>query len=240
MHGSESSRMSRQMCRGSFLFFVALPTVVSGSLHISQASSRCGRSVSSRSLVQPPGGSREKLNMLVVRARPCGGGVGRCVTVRDEFPGGEFSEHVNTEIVKVQRVQTEEGEAVLRGLIERHVMLTGSVKGREVLSNWEDYLPRFWQLVPPGEATLLVSRVGSRPPDSIPPPARGIDRPSMVHGIFSVKRSSRAHPITAMQACHARCLMMDYLRMVRRAMTQVLSLSKLLTGREGPRVQALD
>ena len=59
-------------------------------------------------------------------------------------------EHVNLEIVKAQRVSTPEGEAIVKGLIEKHVELTGSVKGEKVLANWEEYLPRFWQLVPPG------------------------------------------------------------------------------------------
>ncbi|CAN0518180.1 unnamed protein product, partial [Scytosiphon promiscuus] len=63
---------------------------------------------------------------------------------------GEFLEHVNLEIVKAQRVSTPEGEAILKGMIETHVELTGSPKAKAVLANWEENLPRFWQLVPPG------------------------------------------------------------------------------------------
>ncbi len=70
---------------------------------------------------------------------------------RDEFPEGEFMEHVNLEIVKAQRISTPEGEAVVRGMVERHAELTGSPKAKQVLANWEENLPRFWQLVPPGE-----------------------------------------------------------------------------------------
>lgn len=59
-------------------------------------------------------------------------------------------EHVNLEIVKAQRVSTPEGEAILKGMIENHVELTGSPKAKQVLAKWEESLPRFWQLVPPG------------------------------------------------------------------------------------------
>lgn len=66
------------------------------------------------------------------------------------MPEGEFMEHINLEIVKAQRVSTPEGEAIVKGLIEKHVELTGSAKGEQVLANWGENLPRFWQLVPPG------------------------------------------------------------------------------------------
>ncbi|CAN0432590.1 unnamed protein product, partial [Hapterophycus canaliculatus] len=69
--------------------------------------------------------------------------------IRDEFPEGEFLEHVNLEIVKAQRVSTPEGEAILKGMIKTHVELTGSPKATSILANWEENLPRFWQLVPP-------------------------------------------------------------------------------------------
>lgn len=34
---------------------------------------------------------------------------------------------------------------------QTHVDRTGSVKGKAVLENWEEMLPKFWQLVPPAE-----------------------------------------------------------------------------------------
>lgn len=88
----------------------------------------------------------------------CLGGTlpGNAAGSRDEFQEGEFEEHINLEIVKAQRICTREGEAILRELVERHVALTGSAKGEEVLAKWSDYLPRFWQLVPPGEFRELL------------------------------------------------------------------------------------
>ncbi|MBD2426651.1 glutamate synthase large subunit [Phormidium sp. FACHB-1136] len=65
---------------------------------------------------------------------------------------GNFPTLVNPEIVKVQRVITPAGEAQLKALIEAHVAHTGSAKGQRILDNWSEYLPKFWQVVPPSEA----------------------------------------------------------------------------------------
>ena len=65
---------------------------------------------------------------------------------------GGFPTLVNPEIVKVQRVITPAGEAQLKGLIEAHVAHTGSAKAQRILDQWTEYLPKFWQVVPPSEA----------------------------------------------------------------------------------------
>jgi len=52
----------------------------------------------------------------------------------------------------VQRVITPAGEAQLKALIEAHVAHTGSPKGQRILDDWSEYLPKFWQVVPPSEA----------------------------------------------------------------------------------------
>jgi len=65
---------------------------------------------------------------------------------------GSFPELVNREIVKIQRVLTTAGEKQLQDLIKAHVERTGSPKGQIILDNWQEYLPKFWQLVPPSEA----------------------------------------------------------------------------------------
>ncbi len=58
---------------------------------------------------------------------------------------------VNRGVVAVQRVRTKAGEAQLKGLIEKHLELTGSTRAKAILAKWEDALPLFWQLVPPSE-----------------------------------------------------------------------------------------
>ncbi len=65
---------------------------------------------------------------------------------------GNFPAHVNGEIVKMQRVSTAAGEAQLKELIEMQCDRTNSKKAHKILANWAEYLPKFWQVVPPSEA----------------------------------------------------------------------------------------
>ncbi|MEW6492120.1 MAG: glutamate synthase-related protein [Cyanobacteriota bacterium] len=65
---------------------------------------------------------------------------------------GSFPAKVNPEIVKTQRVTTPAGERQLKELIQAHAERTGSPKAKMILANWSDYLPQFWQVVPPSEA----------------------------------------------------------------------------------------
>ncbi len=62
-----------------------------------------------------------------------------------------FLVKVNPEIVKAQRIQSPVGEAQLKELIQAHCDRTGSQKAQTILANWEAYLPKFWQVVPPSE-----------------------------------------------------------------------------------------
>jgi glutamate synthase (ferredoxin) len=65
---------------------------------------------------------------------------------------GSFTSKVNPEIVKLQRVRTPAGEQQLKELIELHAERAGSQKAKDILANWAEYLPKFWQVVPPSEA----------------------------------------------------------------------------------------
>ncbi len=71
---------------------------------------------------------------------------------------GSFSEKVNPEIIKIQRVGTVAGEAQLKGLIEAHVAATSSAKGKAILEDWSTYLGKFWQAVPPSESNSPESQ----------------------------------------------------------------------------------
>ncbi len=65
---------------------------------------------------------------------------------------GNFPELVNLEIVKLQRVITPPGSQQLQDLIRTHAERTGSPKAKAILANWDEFLPKFWQVVPPSEA----------------------------------------------------------------------------------------
>ena len=65
---------------------------------------------------------------------------------------GDFQTRVNPEIVQVQRVLTEAGEQQLKSLIAAHAEKTGSAKAKRILADWQAYIPKFWQVVPPSEA----------------------------------------------------------------------------------------
>ncbi|MEZ2251548.1 glutamate synthase-related protein [Microcoleus sp.] len=65
---------------------------------------------------------------------------------------GTFPAHVNGEIVKMQRVCTAAGELQLKELIQAQRDRTNSKKAAKILANWAEYLPKFWQVVPPSEA----------------------------------------------------------------------------------------
>ncbi|WP_392532707.1 glutamate synthase large subunit [Nostoc sp. C117] len=68
---------------------------------------------------------------------------------------GSFPELVNPEIVKMQRVITQAGANQLQELIKTHAERTASPKAKKILQNWQEFLPKFWQLVPPSEADSL-------------------------------------------------------------------------------------
>ncbi len=66
-----------------------------------------------------------------------------------------FPELVNPEIVSIQRVVTDAGEKQLKDLIAAYFERTESTKAKIILDNWQEFLPKFWQLVPPSEADSL-------------------------------------------------------------------------------------
>lgn len=74
---------------------------------------------------------------------------------------GSFPASVNREIVTIQRVSTPAGEQQLKDLITAHVERTGSAKGQQILENWQQYLPKFWQVVPPSEADSAEANPGT-------------------------------------------------------------------------------
>jgi glutamate synthase domain-containing protein 3 len=94
---------------------------------------------------------------------------------------GDFSSKVNPELVELERivehdkVLRQDDADTLRALIEEHVALTGSAQGQRVLDNWDELLPKFWQVVPdpPTVQThtpaMASADTGTEAPNSAPP-----------------------------------------------------------------------
>ena len=80
---------------------------------------------------------------------------------------GNFPDLVNHAIVKVQRVVSEAGAKQLYELIQTHARKTGSPKAGEIIANWEAYLPKFWQLVPPSESDSPEAKVAEKQLSSV-------------------------------------------------------------------------
>ncbi|MFO5475126.1 MAG: glutamate synthase-related protein, partial [Dolichospermum sp.] len=80
---------------------------------------------------------------------------------------GNFPDFVNHAIVKVQRVASDAGEKQLYDLIKAHADNTGSPKALEIIANWPEYLPKFWQLVPPSEADSPEAKVAEKQLSSV-------------------------------------------------------------------------
>ena len=66
---------------------------------------------------------------------------------------------INQEIIKPQKVITREGENQLLNLIRLYEKNTKSEKARQILDQWDYFLPMFWQLVPPSEINTPVANL---------------------------------------------------------------------------------
>jgi len=71
---------------------------------------------------------------------------------KDEFP-----KRLNDDLVRCERVTEVEALDELRSLIVRHVELTGSRRGRDLLHTWERATGQFWQVSPKAVPTAMVA-----------------------------------------------------------------------------------
>lgn len=55
---------------------------------------------------------------------------------------------LNKELVSFSEVSNKDDVAELRSLIEEHTLVTNSPKGKRILDNFEDYLPKFKKIIP--------------------------------------------------------------------------------------------
>ncbi len=66
-----------------------------------------------------------------------------------------LKEKVNTEIVEIYRLSTNEQESILKPLLQKHLEQTHSLKVSQILNNWNNWKTYFKILVPPSEKSKL-------------------------------------------------------------------------------------
>ncbi|PCI61642.1 MAG: glutamate synthase large subunit [Kordiimonadales bacterium] len=78
---------------------------------------------------------------------------------------GRFEEHVNSETVLLNRLDSAHWEEVLTGLITEHATATHSRWALTLLSNWESKRGQFWQVVPKEMIDRLEFPISDRAPE---------------------------------------------------------------------------
>ena len=68
---------------------------------------------------------------------------------------GDFDRHCNMDMVEIELMDDPKDRAELKGILERHLLYTGSAKARELLSDWETNCGRFIKIIPVGYKMLL-------------------------------------------------------------------------------------
>nr|YP_009314478.1 Glutamate synthase [Liagoropsis maxima]SCW22732.1 Glutamate synthase [Liagoropsis maxima] len=71
----------------------------------------------------------------------------------------DLLQKMNKEIVKIQKIITTEGEQQLKSLLELHLNKTNSSKARKILDSWSEFVPLFWQIVPPSEMNSPLTNI---------------------------------------------------------------------------------
>jgi glutamate synthase (ferredoxin) len=67
-----------------------------------------------------------------------------------------FQRNCNHELVKLRRVASDYDLQLLHRLIERHYELTSSLRARQLLWHWDEFLPMFWKVITQGEEKRMA------------------------------------------------------------------------------------
>ena len=60
---------------------------------------------------------------------------------------GKFQSRLNPEMVVARRVRRSQDKEELKALVEAHAEKTGSPRAQEILSNWDDMLPKLIRVI---------------------------------------------------------------------------------------------
>ena len=67
---------------------------------------------------------------------------------------------INKQMVSISKITSKYDVQELKEMIEDHVNYTNSVKGKEILDNFKEYLPKFKKIIP---GSVFASRQYARP-----------------------------------------------------------------------------
>ena len=67
----------------------------------------------------------------------------------------------NFEIVTAEKVTTDEDKALLRSLIEKHVLYTNSPKGKRILTDFDAYVTQFVKVIAPEYKLVLEKKAAA-------------------------------------------------------------------------------
>ncbi len=73
--------------------------------------------------------------------------------------GNDLYRRLNKEMVSSSEITSKYDVLELKGMIQEHVALTNSAKGKEILDHFEDYLPKFKKIIPHDYARVLKTIV---------------------------------------------------------------------------------
>ena len=73
--------------------------------------------------------------------------------------GNDLYRRLNKEMVSSSEITSKYDVLELKGMIQEHVALTNSAKGKEILNHFEDYLPKFKKIIPHDYARVLKTIV---------------------------------------------------------------------------------
>jgi glutamate synthase (ferredoxin) len=79
------------------------------------------------------------------------GGIGY---VLDE--AGDFAKRVNVQMVAVEKLEDAKEIAAVRAMIQKHLDYTKSERARQVLANWDKYVPKFVKVMPKDYKRMLA------------------------------------------------------------------------------------
>ena len=68
---------------------------------------------------------------------------------------GDLARNVNVQMVTLGKIESPAEAAEVRGMVEKHLAYTKSLRARRILEKWEDMLPRFVKVIPKDYQRML-------------------------------------------------------------------------------------